>query len=186
MMNSSPINYTESLRIGTTIFISPDQIDVQLEIDAPGSVSLNAGVPRSFPRINGYVLVPCDIGFVVGQVEWLTIEHSAYPKREGLQDFSLIDLPFPLRKMRLNPLGTLVSASSEKDKVLCFKFRRGVDAFPSVGDPVFLPTVAQLHSIIESGDNRRIQLGTSPLAGGAKVMVDPDRLFGRHLAVHAQ
>ena len=144
---------------------------------------MNAGNPRSFPRINGYVLVPCDEGFVVGQVEWLTIEHSAYPKRKGLQDFGLIDLPFPLRKMRLNPVGTLISDNDNTNENILFKFRRGVNAFPSVGAPVFLPTDKQLHSIIESGKNRRIQIGTSPLARSAKVMVDPDRLFGRHLAV---
>ena len=45
-----------------------------------------------------------------------------------------------------------------------------------------------LSSIIQSFykshfDNRRVCIGTSPLANGAKVMIDPDRLFGRHLAV---
>lgn len=182
-MNTSPISYSESLRVGTTVYISPDQIDVQLEIEAPGSVSLNTGVPRSFPRVNSYVLVPCDEGFVVGQIEWLTIEHSPYPKRKGLQDFGVIDLPFPLRKMRLNPLGTLKAEQDDRDSNIRFKFRRGVDAFPSVGDPAFLPTDNQLHAIIESGENRRVQIGTSPLAGRTRVMVDPDRLFGRHLAV---
>jgi hypothetical protein len=48
---------------------------------------------------------------------------------------------------------------------------------------VLLPTQNQLRAIVESGDNRRVKIGISPLAANATVMIDPDRLFGRHLAV---
>lgn len=174
---TTPIERLASLRVGTVEFISPEKIVVQLDIESPDSVALNTGMPRSFPRINGYVMIPVDLGYVIGQVSWITIERSPYPKRRGFQDFGLIDLPFPLRKMELLPVGTLVSVENE------FKFKRGVETFPSVGDIVILPTEDQLKSIIESGDNRRVYIGNSPLIGNAKVMIDPDRLFGRHLAV---
>ena len=176
-MTTTPIERLASLRVGTVEFISPDRIEVQLDIESPDSVALNTGTPRSFPRINGYVMIPVDLGFVVGQVSWITIQRSPYPKRSGFQDFGLIDLPFPLRKMELQPVGTLIA--SEKG----YKFKRGLETFPSVGDIVILPTEDQLKSIIESGENRRIYIGNSPLIGNAKVMIDPDRLFGRHLAV---
>jgi len=180
-MNPTPLEYTESLRIGTVEFVSPNEIKVALDIEAPESVALNAGLPCPFPRVNSYVLIPSDDGYMVGQVEWLTIERSAYPKRRGMKDFGLVDLPYPLRKMSLNPLGTLRKTfDNGKDT---FRFRRGADAFPSVGDSVLLPTQKQLRSIVESGENRRVKIGTSPLAGNADVMIDPDRLFGRHLAV---
>jgi len=180
-MNPSPLEYAESLRIGMVEFVSPDEIKVSLDIETPESVALNAGLPRPFPRVNSYVLIPSDEGYLVGQVEWLTIERSAYPKRRGMKDFGLVDLPYPLRKMSLNPLGTLrKTIDNGKDT---FRFRRGADAFPSVGDSVLLPTQEQLRSIVESGENRRVKIGTSPLAGNADVMIDPDRLFGRHLAV---
>ena len=176
-MSTTPIEYLASLRIGTVEYISPDRIEVQLDVESPESVALNAGTPRSFPRINGYVMIPIDLGFVVGQVSWITIQRSPYPKRRGFQDFGLIDLPFPLRKMELQPVGTLRSVDGG------YKFKRGLESFPSVGDIVILPTDEQLRSIIESGDNRRVYIGNSPLVGNAKVMIDPDRLFGRHLAV---
>ena len=174
---TTPIERLASLRVGTVEYISPDKIVVQLDIESPDSVALNTGMPRSFPRINGYVMIPIDLGYVIGQVSWITIERSPYPKRRGFQDFGLIDLPFPLRKMELLPIGTLMADENE------FKFKRGVETFPSVGDIVILPTEDQLKSIIESGDNRRVYIGNSPLIGNAKVMIDPDRLFGRHLAV---
>ena len=182
-MTQPPFQYAESLRIGTVEFVSPDEIKVVLDIEAPESVALNAGAPRPFPRVNGYLLIPVDDGFLVGQIEWLTVERSAFPKRRGMQDFGLIDLPYPLRKMRLNPLGTLRNTSSNPQTREQYTFRRGADALPSIGAGVVLPTDTQLRSIVESGERRRIKIGTSPLAGNAEVCVDPDRLFGRHLAV---
>ena len=176
-MATTSIEYLASLRIGTVEYISPDRIEVQLDIESPESVALNTGTPRNFPRINSYVMIPVDLGFVVGQVSWIAIQRSPYPKRSGFQDFGLIDLPFPLRKMELQPVGTLRSIEEG------YKFRRGLESFPSVGDVVILPTDSQLRAIIESGENRRVYIGTSPLVGNAKVMIDPDRLFGRHLAV---
>ncbi|HFH3443552.1 ATP-binding protein [Pseudomonas aeruginosa] len=182
-MSLSPLAYADSLRIGTIDFVSPDEIKVLIDIEAPDGVALNTGTPRPFPRINGYVLIPSDEGHLVAQVEWITIERSQYPKRKGMQDFGLVDLPYPLRKMSLNPLGCLVYEGSGADGKENYRFRRGVESYPTVGDAVLLPTQNQLRAIVESGDNRRVLIGSSPLAANAKVMVDPDRLFGRHLAV---
>ena len=181
-MSFSPLAYVDSLRIGTIDFVSPDEIKVLLDIEAPNNLALNTGTPRSFPRINGYVLVPSDAGYLVAQVEWITIERSQYPKRKGMQDFGLVDLPYPLRKMSLNPLGGL-SYEGQDAGTERYAFRRGVEAYPTVGDPVLLPTQTQLRAIVESGENRRVKIGISPLAANAEVKVDPDRLFGRHLAV---
>ena len=179
-MSQTPFAHAESLRIGTVDFISPDEVRALLDIEAPDSVALNAGGARPFPRVNGYVLMPVDDGYLVGQVEWLTIERSAFPKRRGVQDFGLIDLPYPLRKMRLNPLGTLRKKGGKDER---YVFRRGADALPSVGSAVLLPTEKQLRSIVESGERRYVRIGVSPLASNAEVRIDPDRLFGRHLAV---
>ncbi len=182
-MSLSPLAYADSLRIGTIDFVSPDEIKVLIDIEAPDGVALNTGTPRPFPRINGYVLIPSDDGHLVAQVEWITIERSQYPKRKGMQDFGLVDLPYPLRKMSLNPLGCLVYEGSGAGGKEIYRFRRGVESYPTVGDAVLLPTQNQLRAIVESGDNRRVLIGSSPLAANAKVMSDPDRLFGRHLAV---
>jgi hypothetical protein len=178
-MSQAPFEQAESLRIGTVDFVSPDEIKIALDIEAPESVALNAGSPRPFPRVNGYLLIPVDVGFLVGQVEWLTVERSAFPKRRGMQDFGLVDLPYPSRRLSVNPLGTLRMQPAG----VGYAFRRGADALPSVGAAVLLPTEPQLRSIVESGERRRVKIGTSPLAGDAVVCVDPNRLFGRHLAV---
>ena len=178
-MSQPPFEQVGSLRIGTVGFVSPDDINVVLDIETPESVALNAGAPLHFPRVNSYLLIPVDDVLLVGQIEWITIENSPFPKRRGMQDFGLIDLPYPLRKLRLNPLGTLRRRSDNEP----YFFRRGADTLPTVGAPVMLPTAGQLRAIVESGEQRRVKIGSSALAGDAEVFIDPDRLFGRHLAV---
>ncbi len=177
----SPMENLARLQIGAVDFVAPDEIKVLLDLDAPQSVAMNAGIPRPFPRINGFVLIPTENGFIVGQVTWLAIEHSSFPKRKGMQDFGLIDLPFPLRKMSIGLLGTLKNESSGENTK--YKFKRGVHTFPGLGDPVVIPDATQLKAIVESGTDGKVLIGHCPLADNAEVRVDPDKLFGRHLAV---
>jgi DNA helicase HerA-like ATPase len=179
-MSYTPFARAESLRIGTVDFVSPDEVKVLLDVEAPDSVAMNAGGVRPFPRVNGYILMPVDGAYLVGQIEWLTVERSAFPKRRGVQDFGVVDLPYPLRRMRTNPLGTLRKKPGIAES---YEFQRGADALPTIGTPVLVPTEVQLRAIVESGDARRVRIGISPLAADATVRIDPDRLFGRHLAV---
>ncbi len=183
-MSISPVEHAASQRIGSVEFVAPNEIKIVLDLEAPDGIAANAGIiPRAFPRINGYVLISTEMGYIVAQVEWIAIERSPFPKRKGFHDFGLVDLPFPLRKMRANPLGVLKSRGKQKTGELIFEFKRGVQSFPSVGEPVLIPTDSQLRAIIESGKNRYVKIGTSPLAANADVKIDPDRLFGRHLAI---
>src|SRR5262245_58535386 len=144
-MSETPFRQADGLRIGAVDFVSPDEIKVLLDIEAPESVALNAGDARPFPRVNSYILIPVDEAYVVGQIEWLTVERSTFPKRRGVQDFGVIDLPYPLRRMSVNPLGRLRQEGAPEGR---YVFRRGADALPSIGTPVVLPTVRQLRSIV--------------------------------------
>lgn len=183
---SSLIEALGDRAIGTVEEVSASGISVLLDPDAPQATALNTGVPAGFPRINGYLLVPNEGGATVGVITKVEVARLPYPKRRGMQDFGLVDLPFPARKVSLTPLGTLLAKPGSTRGVLAFEVRRGVDVFPSVGDPVVLPTDGQLRAIVEgegAGEARRILIGTCPTAASAPVHVDPDKLFGRHLAV---
>jgi len=182
---TKPIERLSALTVGTVESVSPSEIRVLLEPNAPQATALNAGVPTGFPRINGYLLIPNEAGAVVGLIVGLGVERSQFPKRTGLKDYGLIDLPFPLRKITLTPLGTLVLQRGDSGQPNAYRLERGILAFPSVGDVVHLPTAEQLRSIIEASDDadRRVRIGVSPLAADADVTIDPDKLFGRHLAV---
>ena len=179
---SSPVEHAAARTIGTVESVAPNEVRVVMDLDAPQAVALNAGQPQRFPRINGFVLIPNEVGALVGLVSWLGVERSPYPKRTGLKDFGLIDLPFPLRKLSLVPLGTLLAEPGSGE--LGYRLERGVISFPSVGDPVLLPSREQLRALVEARDeDRRVVIGISPLGADAQVSVDPDKLFGRHLAV---
>lgn len=178
-MSQSPFQQIGSLGIGIVDFVSSIDIKVVLDNEAPESVALNSGIPRPFPRVNSYLLIPVDEYFLVGQVEWIAAENSPLPKRRKPQDTDFVNLPYSRRSLNLNPLGMLRTESVHGPYV----FQRGVDILPSVGARVLWPTERQLRSIVDSGEHRRVQIGSSPIAANTDVYIDPDKLFGRHLAV---
>lgn len=177
MHNFFDFDEIRNLTIGTIESVSPIEIKVLLEVDAPQNVAINTGVPTHFPKINGYVLIPNETGAIVGVINWIGIQHSSYPIRKGFKDFDLIDLPFPLRKMIITPLGVL-----KKKKDSSYEIERGVYSYPSVGDNVILPTDRQLSAIVENPDGK-FEIGKAPIASNASIKVNPDKLFGRHLAI---
>ncbi len=177
MNNFYDFDEIRNLTIGTIESVSPVEIKVLLEVDAPQNVAINTGVPTHFPKINGYVLIPNETGAIVGVINWIGVQHSNYPVRKGFKDFDLIDLPFPLRKMMITPLGVL-----KKKKDGNYEIERGVYSYPSVGDNVILPTDKQLSAIVENPDGK-FEIGKAPIASNASIKVNPDKLFGRHLAI---
>lgn len=177
-MMSREFEYIRNQAIGTVEYVSPREIKVLLEINAPQNTALNTGLPQLFPKVNGFVLIPNEAGALVGMIAWIGIEYSPYPKRKGYKDFDIIDLPFPLRKLSLTPLGMLKNNNGD------YEIERGVYSYPSVGDIVVVPNQEQLRAIVQNKDSEaKIKIGLSPMAANAPVFVNPDRLFGRHLAV---
>ena len=181
---TAPIQTIADRIIGTVEEVTADRILVRLDPDAPQATALNTGAPAGFPRINGYVLIPNEGGSTACIISSVRIDRMSFPKRMGTQkDFGLVDLPFPSRVMSLTPIGTLKARPA--GEALAFRVQRGVDVFPSVGDPVLLPGVDQLRAIVEGESETagRILIGRCPTAARAPVYLDPDKLFGRHLAV---
>lgn len=181
---TSAIQTLAALHVGTVESVAPDSISVLIDTEAPQTTALNTGVPTAFPRLNGYVVIPKEGGSLVGLVVWLGIDRSPRPTRRtsAPPELGLVDLPFPLRRMELAPVGTLRHGFGDSGD--SYVLERGVAIFPSVGDQVLMPSRGQLRAIVEpEGEERRVHIGTAVLAASARVSVDPDRLFGRHLAV---
>ena len=183
---TAPIQAITDRIIGAVEEVSAERILVRLDPDAPQATALNTGAPAGFPRINGYVLIPNEGGATACIISSVRIDRLPFPTRMATQkDFGLVDLPFPSRVMTLTPIGTL--KARPVGDALSFRVQRGVDVFPSVGDPVLLPGVDQLRAIVEGEAETetagRILIGRCPTAARAPVYLDPDKLFGRHLAV---
>ena len=182
MVNLYDFDHLRNLIVGSVDYISSSEIKVLLDIDAPQNTALNTGVPSLFPKINGFVLIPNEVGALVGIINWIAVENSQYPKRKGFKDYDLIDLPFPMRKMSVNPIGTIKQKGKIEDKE--YELERGVYTFPSIGDSVILPSEHQLKAIVENKDtNAEVIIGKAAMAGNSDVRINPDKLFGRHLAV---
>jgi DNA helicase HerA-like ATPase len=179
---TSVIEHLAGLVIGTVESVAPSEVRVVLEASTPQNTAFNTGTPVSFPRLNGYVLIPNEAGATVGFVAWMGTERAAAPRFP--RELGLIDLPFPQRRMVVNPIGTLISRRQKGSGKAVLDLERGVVAFPSVGDQVLIPTPDQVAAIVGANDEgRRVKIGTSPMAADATIMVDPDKIFGRHLAI---
>jgi uncharacterized protein len=178
---TSPIEFTASQVIGVVESVSPSEITVRIEQQAPQATALNAGHVQRFPRINGWVLLPSEVGYLVGTVTWIGIDRSGLSPQAGRRDESLVDLPYPVRRMKVTPLGTLrwrARGGAGEAELL-----RGILSYPSVGESVLVPTPDQVRAVARGDDKARVPIGTSPLAGDVAVHIDPDKLFGRHLAI---
>ena len=112
-MATTPIEHIESLRVGSVIFVSPSEIKIRLDAEAPDSVALNTGLPVKFPRVNNYLIIPSDCAYVVCQVVWAQLVQvevgSSFDK-------SIVGLPRSSRILSLSPLGML----AQGDKGLRF------------------------------------------------------------------
>ncbi|BAI71802.1 hypothetical protein AZL_011640 [Azospirillum sp. B510] len=180
---SSPVECSAAHTVGTVSAVSTRELHVILDFDAPQATALNTGVPTGFPRINSYVLMPIEGGAVVGAVSRIAIGRYPSPK-PSLRGDELVNLPIPVRTIELTPVGTLCMDGDDGNGRPQFRMVRGVPVLPSVGDPVLLPSRDQTRSIIEGhGDDRRVQIGNAPFGLDAPVTIDPDKLFGRHLAI---
>ena len=120
-MSQTPFEHIGSLQIGTVDFVSSNEIKVALDIETPESMALN-GRTAAISRVNSHVLIPVDAGFLVGQVEWLTVERSAFPKRRRDAGFRPHRSPYPLRRLSLNPLGTYGRVPTDSGQYI---FQRG-------------------------------------------------------------
>lgn len=179
----TPIQAVANRKIGSIEGVTANSIRVSIDPEAPQGVALSFGTPMRFPRVNGFVLMPVESGAVVGLIHSLGIERSQFPRRPGLKDYGLVDLPYPSRVIQVTPLGVLraVPSSSGLEEL---EMERGVQALPSVGDLVLLPTEREVRAIVETTTaGPRIRVGRSPLAPEASVYLSPDRLFARHIAV---
>lgn len=172
----------DSATIGVVEAVSPNSIEVAILREAPHGTGMREGALHRFPRVNSYVVLPSEVGSILAMVSWVGIEeeHPAAAPRDQ------IGLSAPRRRLRALPLGVLRrSASMTSGTRGEVALDRGVLLFPTVGDPVRLPTRSESLAALPTSDKRdlTIPIGQAVLAGNAEVRLDPNRLFGRHLAV---
>lgn len=167
----------ESFGVGHVVEVTPSIVTVELDIEAPHGTSINHGVLQRFPSVNGFVALPCEAGVILAIVIWLGIvDNQGFATSR--QDSGTLALPTAGRRLRAMPLGLVRRGDNES-----LSLERGALTFPTVGDPVRLPTGAESALAVPMLADGGVRIGTAPMAGDGPVVVSPNRLFGRHLAI---
>ncbi|AGP66512.1 ATP-binding protein [Mycobacterium intracellulare] len=167
----------ESLVVGHVVEVTPSVVTVELDVEAPHGTSISQGVLQRFPTVNGFVALPCEAGVILAIVLWLgivdkpTLAHSR-------QDSNILGLPSAGRRLRAMALGLV-----RRDASGVLALERGALTFPTVGDPVRLPTGSEAALAVPLIASGGVRIGTAPMAGDSPVVLSPNRLFGRHLAI---
>jgi DNA helicase HerA-like ATPase len=163
--------------VGHVAEVTPSIVTVELDIEAPHGTSINHGVLQRFPSVNGFVALPCEAGVILAIVLWLGIVDNPAIARSR-QDAGVLGLPTAGRRLRAMALGLV-----RRDSNGVLALERGALTFPTVGDPVRLPTGSEAALAVPLLATGGLRLGTAPMAGDRPVVLSPNRLFGRHLAI---
>ncbi len=156
-------------KIGIVDSVSANEIKGFLLDEAPQSISILEGNVTFFPRINSYLVIPNETGWLVGMISWIGYNHAVANNE--------VNLPKGQRMIYLNIMGHIV------ETLRGLIFERGAFSLPTVGDSILVPSIAQMDAVVKNSDKNTITIGTSPLAGNQEIKLSIDSLFGRHLAV---
>lgn len=164
-MNNSILNR----KIGVVDSVSANEIKGFLLDEAPQSISILEGNITFFPRLNSYLVIPNETGWLVGMISWIGYNHTVANNE--------VNLPKGQRMIYLNIMGHIV------ETLRGLIFERGAFSLPAVGDSILMPSIEQMDAVVRNSDKNTITIGTSPLAGNQEIKLSMDSLFGRHLAV---
>ncbi len=156
-------------KIGVVDSVSTSEIKGFLLDEAPKNISILEGNITYFPRINSYLVIPNETGWLVGMISWIGYNHAVTSDE--------VNLPQGKRMIYLNVMGHIV------ETLHGLEFERGAFSLPTVGDSILIPTIEQMNAVVRNDDKNVITIGTSPLAGNQEIKLSIDSLFGRHLAI---
>ena len=156
-------------KIGVVDSVSTSEIKGFLLDEAPKNISILEGNITYFPRINSYLVIPNETGWLVGMISWIGYNHAVTSDE--------VNLPQGKRMIYLNVMGHIV------ETLHGLEFERGAFSLPTVGDSILVPTIEQMNAVVRNDDKNVITIGTSPLAGNQEIKLSIDSLFGRHLAI---
>lgn len=158
--------------IGTVTFVNASQVQANLPLASaqPERRALSRGA------VGDFVFIDCERVKLLGRITEVRI-----PDAERLSVEPRLGAPTPP-----NPIGRIQLLSTVTDGDT--KLARGVNAYPKIGDGVFLASADTLAQMIGKSATRvgeiNIPVGMIE-AGGGSVTVDlpPEKLFGRHCGI---
>ena len=151
-------------QIGRVVCVSGSQVVAVIETPDPAPHSKAAGQPRK----GGLVKLRLDGSTVFGMVSGLSIPVPSRAAGEA-----------EVRLLELELIGEIRAARDHRRAGL----RRGISAFPALGDAVLSVTAADLAEVYAPSAGSTIRIGTVHAADARPVLISPDDLLGKHFAI---
>jgi DNA helicase HerA-like ATPase len=171
----------DDFEIGRVIAVDTAQVTIELNKDLKALTRTTYEGALEVGRINSYVILPVGARRLVAMVTRVVLAEEA----EIRADRTMVALPAARRTMKATLIGTLDGRA----------FTQGVSVFPVLDNPVHFAAAGDLDLIFDRAyraqptahDPERpgfcVGIGESAVFSGYPIQIDPDALFGKHLAV---
>ncbi len=170
-------------KIGKVISVDSFRVIIQLEDDLKSLYKSGFHDIYEIARINSYVIIPVGADRIVAIVTRIKIqEESEIDRSKGS-----ITLPKAERYLVASMIGTIESGNLETGG----KYLQGVYNYPILDNPVWYVVKEDLDMIFDQQDKETLDytedyflpIGTSPAFTDYKIKINPDKLFGKHVAI---
>lgn len=160
--------------------VTVDSLSVYVRLDDDLKSLYKSGYEEIYPvaRINSYIIIPVGAERIVAMVNRvMTREETDLSRSSGA-----IFLTESSRYLSATMVGTIYGN----------KYIQGVYNYPILDNPVWYVTRDDLNSIFDQKENAEkidfkedfyLPIGSSPAFPDFQVKVNPDRLFGKHVAI---
>lgn len=165
-------------KIGKVISVDSFRLIVQLDQDLKSLYKSGFNDIYEIARINSYLIIPVGADRIVAIISRVkVIDETEIEKTTGF-----ITLPKAQRYLVATMIGTI-----ENDK----SYLQGVYNYPILDNPVWYVVKDDLDKIFDTSFKEKIDynndyflpIGTSPAFVDYKIQINPDKFFGKHVAV---
>ena len=148
----------EQLQIGRVVCVSGSQVVAVIEPDASRRLHKGSLVKMRMAELTTY-----------GIVSGLSIPVPAQTSADG--------------QVHLAELELIGEARPAAEAAGPARFRRGISAFPALGDAILPVTQDDLACVYASSASSTVRIGTVHLNQAQPVLISPDDLLGKHFAI---
>ena len=159
----------EEKHIGIIYSVSPAKVIAVLDDDLKSLTKQVNGETYRVGQIGSYVALPEGDQIIVGMVTQVRMTEafdSALQEQE-------VKLPRQKRVIEIQLMGAVKHG----------RFEKGVSLFPVVGGSVYLTDTEDLSKIFATFRSNNFSIGNISLFEGERQYLDPNRFFGKHIAI---
>lgn len=160
---------TSDKHIGSIYSVSPSKVIGVLDDDLESLTKQVDGKTYRIGQIGSYVALPEGEHMIIGMVTQVRMTESFDP---ALRE-QAVQLARKKRVIEIQLVGAVKHG----------RFEKGVSLFPVVGGPVYLTDTDDLSKIFATFRSNNFSIGNISLFEEERQYLDPNRFFGKHIAI---